>query len=90
MKLATFVMETRGTLGKPQVDLQQQMQANSESIAFLQRQLSELAAGSGSNCPRSGDREWIRRRRPGGQSPAQLSRQRRGLAAAIQAPKGRQ
>ncbi|HET6251980.1 MAG TPA: DUF4139 domain-containing protein [Tepidisphaeraceae bacterium] len=46
MKLANFIMDTRGTLGKSQVDLQQQVQANTESIAFLQRQLSELAAGA--------------------------------------------
>jgi uncharacterized protein (TIGR02231 family) len=45
-KLVTFIMETRDTLGKSQVDMQQQLQANTESIGFLQRQLSELAAGA--------------------------------------------
>lgn len=46
MKLVTFVMETRTTLGKAQVAMQEKVQANTESIEFLKRQLAELAAGA--------------------------------------------
>ncbi len=46
LKLANFIMETRGTLGKSEVDIQRQIAANTESIQFLQRQIAELAAGA--------------------------------------------
>jgi uncharacterized protein (TIGR02231 family) len=46
MKLATFLMETRSTIGAGDVDVQQQIALNSESIEFMKRQLAELAAGA--------------------------------------------
>jgi uncharacterized protein (TIGR02231 family) len=46
MKLTTFIMETRGAVGKSQVTLKQQIEANTENIQFFERQLSELAAGA--------------------------------------------
>jgi len=46
IKLATYVMETRGTLGKSQVQLQQEIEGNTQSIQFLERQMKELSAGA--------------------------------------------
>ncbi len=44
--LSRFVMTTREESAKAQVETQQKLQANSEQQAFLQRQISELAAGT--------------------------------------------
>lgn len=46
LKLANYVSERRASESKEQVDLQHQAEATAESIAFAQRQLAELAAGS--------------------------------------------
>ncbi|HZL34414.1 MAG TPA: DUF4139 domain-containing protein [Tepidisphaeraceae bacterium] len=46
IKLATFLMQQRETIGASQVRMQQQIATNTESIQFGQRQLSELAAGA--------------------------------------------
>lgn len=46
MKLAAYIMERRSADSMSMVKIQQEMQANQEQIAFLQRQLSELAAGA--------------------------------------------
>ena len=46
LKLATFLMETRSTLGTADVDLQHKLAANNESLEFLRRQLTDLAAGA--------------------------------------------
>lgn len=45
--LAKHVMETRSTKVAEQVQLQQQLRGNAESVQFAQRELAELAAGSG-------------------------------------------
>jgi hypothetical protein len=44
--LSKYVMSGREEIAKKQVDLQQSQQANQEAIAFAQRQLAELSAGS--------------------------------------------
>lgn len=46
IKLANFMMERRAADGQQQVTVQQEMAANQEQIQFLQRQISELAAGT--------------------------------------------
>lgn len=46
MKLSTFVMDSRAEKSKAMVRLQEQIEANSASIAFAQRQLAELSAGN--------------------------------------------
>jgi hypothetical protein len=44
--LSKYVMSGRSEIAKRQVDLQQETQTNQEAIAFANRQLSELSAGS--------------------------------------------
>lgn len=46
IKLATFVMKSRGEKAAAVVAAEQKLQANAEAAAFAQRQLQELAAGS--------------------------------------------
>jgi uncharacterized protein (TIGR02231 family) len=46
LKLAGYVTETRSTDAKKQMDLQHELEANSEAAAFAQRELGELAAGA--------------------------------------------
>ena len=46
ISLSKYVMTGRAEIAKKQVELQQETQANQETIAFAQRQLSELSAGS--------------------------------------------
>ncbi len=46
VKLATFVMESRAEKSKALVHLQGQIEADNAAMAFAQRQLAELAAGS--------------------------------------------
>ncbi len=43
--LSKYVMDTRSEKAKELVALQQQLQNNAEQVAFIQRQLQELAAG---------------------------------------------
>jgi hypothetical protein len=45
LSLSKFVMESRGTKSKAEVELRQQLQTNNEASAFLKRQLSELSSG---------------------------------------------
>jgi hypothetical protein len=46
LKIADFIMTTRTAKSQAIVTLQQQQQANTDAIAFAQRQLSELAVGA--------------------------------------------
>lgn len=46
IKLANFMMERRAADGQQQVTVQQEIAANQAQIEFLQRQISELAAGT--------------------------------------------
>lgn len=46
LKLAAYVSDTRATDAKKQMDLQHELEANSEAAAFAQRELGELAAGA--------------------------------------------
>jgi uncharacterized protein (TIGR02231 family) len=45
LKLAAYITESRAQAARQQVDLQHQLEANTASMAFAQRQLGELAAG---------------------------------------------
>jgi hypothetical protein len=44
--LSKYVIETRGTTGASEVTHEQALQKNAEDLAFAQRQLAELSAGS--------------------------------------------
>jgi len=44
--LAKYVMEERANRAKEKIDFQQKLEANAEQVAFVARQLQELAAGS--------------------------------------------
>ncbi len=47
IEVAKYVMETRASTSEGRVKLEDQARTNAESIAFVQRQLAELSAGSG-------------------------------------------
>jgi len=46
LKIAGFIMDTRAEKNKAIVTLQQQVQTNTDALAFAQRQLAELAVGT--------------------------------------------
>lgn len=46
LNLSKYVMESREAKAKAEVDLRQQLQANTEGAEFAQRQLAELSAGA--------------------------------------------
>jgi hypothetical protein len=46
LTISRFVMESRGSKSKAEVDLRQQLQANAEAADFARKQLAELSSGS--------------------------------------------